>query len=194
MFFTSRHAFSAAAIAAIVAVAGCTPADNRAADTLATDGASAAATAAAPATFSAEVRDARGVTLGSLAVTEGEGGVSLSGMLHGVAPGEHAIHIHTAGSCEGPDFASAGDHWNPENREHGTDNPKGPHAGDLSNLTVGADSMATIQQVTPGGMLQGENGVMDADGAAVVVHQGADDYRTDPSGNSGDRIACGVLG
>ena len=98
------------------------------------------------------------------------------------------------GSCEAPDFGSAGGHWNPTNRQHGTDNPDGPHAGDLSNITVGSDSMATLEQVTPGGMLQGESGLLDADGASVVIHETADDYRTDPSGNSGDRIACGVLG
>ncbi len=194
MYFSLKHTISAAGLAAVVALAGCTPAGDRAADTLSTDSASAAATTAAPATFSAEVRDAAGQTLGSLAVTEGEGGVSLSGMLHGVAPGEHAIHIHMVGSCEGPDFASAGDHWNPGNREHGTDNPNGPHAGDLSNITVGPDSMVSIQQVTPGGMLQGDNGLIDADGAAIVIHQDVDDNRTDPAGNSGDRIACGVLG
>lgn len=182
------------ALAAIAALASCTPADNRAADTLATDSATAAATAPVTATASAEVRDAAGNTLGSLIVSEAEGGVSLSGMLHGVTPGEHAIHIHTVGSCEAPNFASAGDHWNPANRQHGTDNPDGPHAGDLSNITVGPDSMATLEQVTPGGMLQGDSGLLDADGASVVIHETADDYRTDPSGNSGDRVACGVLG
>ena len=182
------------AFTAIAALAGCTSADNRAADTLATDSASAAATAPVVATGTAEVRDAAGQALGSLIVTEVEGGVSLSGMLHGVAPGEHGIHIHAVGSCEGPDFASAGDHWNPDTRQHGSDNPDGPHAGDLANVTVGADSMATIQQVTTGGMLLGDGGLLDADGAAVVIHADADDYRTDPSGNSGDRIACGVLG
>lgn len=194
MFFNLKHTLAAAGLAAVVALGGCTPADDRAADTLSTDSASAAGTAAAPMTFSAEVRDAAGLTLGSLAVTEAEGGVSLSGMLHGVAPGEHAIHIHSVGACEGPDFESAGGHWNPGNREHGTDNPNGPHAGDLSNITVGADSMVSIQQVTPGGMLQGDNGLIDADGAAIVIHQDVDDNRTDPAGNSGDRIACGVLG
>ncbi|HEU4799133.1 MAG TPA: superoxide dismutase family protein [Gemmatimonadales bacterium] len=182
------------ALAAIAALASCTPAGDRAADTLATDSASAAATAPVTATATAEVQDAAGNTLGNLIVTEVEGGVSLSGMLHGVTPGEHGIHIHAVGSCEGPDFASAGDHWNPDNRQHGTDNPDGPHAGDLANITVGADSMVSLQQVTPGGMLQGDSGLLDADGAAVVIHASADDYRTDPSGNSGDRIACGVLG
>jgi Cu-Zn family superoxide dismutase len=182
------------ALAAIAALASCTSADNRATDTLATDSASAAATAPVTATATAAVRDAAGKVLGSLLATEVEGGVSLSGMLHGVTPGEHGIHIHAVGSCEGPDFASAGDHWNPGNRQHGANNPGGPHAGDLVNITVGADSMATLQQVTPGGMLQGDGGLLDADGAAIVIHETVDDYRTDPSGNSGDRIACGVLG
>ena len=191
MYSMLKHAVTLAAIAAL---ASCTPADNRAADTLATDSATAAATASATAPASAEVRDAAGNALGSLIVSDAEGGVSLSGMLHGVTPGEHAIHIHTVGSCEAPDFASAGDHWNPANRQHGTDNPDGPHAGDLSNITVGPDSMATLEQVTPGGMLQGESGLLDADGASVVIHETADDYRTDPSGNSGNRIACGILG
>lgn len=180
------------ALAALATLASCTSADNRAADTLATDSESAAATA--PVTATAEMQDAAGNTLGSVTVTEVAGGISLSGMLHGVTPGEHGIHIHTVGSCEGPDFTSAGGHWNPDNRQHGTENPEGPHAGDLTNITVGADSMATLQQVTPGGVLQGNSGLLDADGAAVVIHASADDYRTDPSGNSGDRVACGVLG
>src|SRR5690606_24735902 len=100
--------------------------------------------------------------------------------------------LHTVGSC-GPDFAAAGDHWNPTNRQHGTDNSEGPHLGDLVNLQVNPDSSATINAMTPGGQLTGANGLFDADGASVVVHMSRDDYTTDPDGGSGERIACGVV-
>lgn len=137
------------------------------------------------------MRDAQGAELGSLTLAESAQGVTLTGSLRGLPPGEHAIHVHTTGVCE-PPFESAGPHWNPTNRQHGSQNPQGPHFGDMPNLTVGADSSVTVQATTAGGTLRGENALLDADGAAVVVHAGPDDYRTDPSGNSGDRIACGT--
>jgi len=137
------------------------------------------------------MRDAEGRELGTLALAETAQGVTVSGTLRGLPPGEHGIHVHTTGLCE-PPFESAGAHWNPTSRQHGTENPEGPHMGDMPNLTVGADSSVTVQQTTPGGTLRGQDALLDADGGAVVVHAGPDDYRTDPSGNSGARIACGV--
>lgn len=149
------------------------------------------ATAGAGAPMMVAMRDAQGRDLGSLSVTESGQGITVSGALRGMPPGEHAIHVHTTGRCE-PPFESAGGHWNPTSRQHGSQNPQGPHLGDMPNLTVGADSTVNVQATTAGGTLRGENGLLDADGAAVVVHAGADDYRTDPSGDSGDRIACGT--
>jgi Cu-Zn family superoxide dismutase len=138
------------------------------------------------------MRSAAGRELGTLTLTESGGGIAISGRIAGLTPGEHGIHIHMVGQCQ-PPFESAGAHWNPTNRQHGSQNPQGPHLGDMPNITVGADSSANVQVNTAGGTLRGADALLDTDGAAVVVHARADDLRTDPSGNSGDRIACGVI-
>lgn len=142
----------------------------------------------------AVVRDASGRELGTLVLAGSSGGISVSGQLRGLAPGEHAMHLHGVGRCDPPAFESAGEHWNPTSRRHGRDNPQGPHHGDLPNVTVGTDSLATVQAVTAGGMLRGDStALLDTDGAAVIVHAGSDDYRTDSAGASGNPIACGVV-
>ncbi len=113
----------------------------------------------------------------------------------GLPSGRYGAHLHMTGRCEGPAFASAGGHWNPTARQHGTQNPQGHHLGDLPNLEVGADGIGRIEFHVAGATLRdGARAILDADGTAVVIHAAADDHRTDPSGNSGDRIACGVLG
>ncbi|MBA3257857.1 MAG: superoxide dismutase family protein, partial [Gemmatimonadales bacterium] len=117
----------------------------------------------------------------------------VSGRLTGLPPGEHAIHLHAVGRCDPPAFESAGDHWNPTNRQHGTASPKGPHLGDLRNVDVARDSSVSVQETAPGGALRGDNALLGGDGAAVVVHASPDDYKSQPSGGSGDRIACGVV-
>ena len=137
--------------------------------------------------------DAAGRDLGTLTLTEAGPTITVAGRLSGLPPGEHAIHLHTAGRCDRPKFEAAGNHWNPTNSQHGTDNPKGPHLGDLPNFTVGQNRSGAIDATTPGGTLRGENALLDSDGAAVVVHAKPDDYKSQPSGNSGDRIACGVV-
>ncbi|NNM76640.1 superoxide dismutase family protein [Sphingomonas sp. ID1715] len=108
----------------------------------------------------------------------------------GLNPGVHGIHVHTTGQCAAPDFATAGPHWNPTGRQHGRENPQGAHHGDLPNITIGADGRGTLDFTLPAAELEG---LFDPDGAAIVVHANADDGRTDPSGNSGGRIACGVV-
>jgi Cu-Zn family superoxide dismutase len=138
------------------------------------------------------MRDAAGRDLGTLVLTNGVGGLMLAGVLRGLPPGTHGIHLHTVGLCE-PPFTSAGGHWNPTSHQHGTQNPQGPHLGDLPNISVSADSLTTVSVMSPGGTLRGGDALIDADGAAVVIHAGPDDYRTDPAGNSGGRIACGVV-
>jgi Cu/Zn superoxide dismutase len=138
------------------------------------------------------MRDAAGRDLGTLVVTNSVGGLMLAGVLHGLPPGTHGIHLHTVGVCDAP-FTSAGGHWNPTSHQHGTQNPQGPHLGDLPNISVSTDSVATVSVMSPGGTLHGGDALIDADGAAVVIHAGPDDYRTDPAGNSGGRIACGVV-
>ncbi|MEA3062034.1 MAG: superoxide dismutase, Cu-Zn family [Sphingomonadales bacterium] len=112
-----------------------------------------------------------------------------------LAPGIYAVHFHAVGRCDPPAFASAGPHWNPTARQHGKDNPMGMHMGDLPNLVVGADRRGRYEFAIADATLAGPSAdaLLDGDGAAVVIHAQADDYRTDPSGNSGARIACGVL-
>jgi Cu-Zn family superoxide dismutase len=139
------------------------------------------------------MRDAKGKELGTLTLADTGQGIRITGRLSGLPPGEHAIHLHAVGSCEAPKFESAGGQWNPTNRQHGTVNPQGPHLGDLSNLTVAQDGSATIDATTPGGTLRNTNALLDSDGAAVVVHARPDDYKSQPAGNAGDRIACGVM-
>jgi Cu-Zn family superoxide dismutase len=107
--------------------------------------------------------------------------------------GAYGAHVHATGRCDAPAFTTAGPHWNPSGRQHGKDNPAGMHKGDLPNLLVGADGRGSFEYTVLGAAVGGPGGMIDADGAAVVIHQRPDDYRTDPSGNSGDRIACGVL-
>ncbi len=108
--------------------------------------------------------------------------------------GFRALHIHTTGFCTPPDFASAGAHWNPGGKQHGRDNPMGPHAGDISNIRVEPDGVGKIHtDVGPGSLFTGPARLMDKDGAAIVVHELADDFKTDPSGASGKRLVCGVF-
>jgi Cu-Zn family superoxide dismutase len=114
--------------------------------------------------------------------------------LHDMPPGVHGIHIHSVGTCTPPSFDSAGPHYNPGNMQHGMKNPKGPHAGDLPNITIPASGkLETTIMVDGMRQWEGEGGILDGDGASLVIHANADDYTTDPSGNSGPRIACGKL-
>lgn len=138
---------------------------------------------------SAQLLDPAGVAHGTARIERVGGKVRMMVEASAMPPGDHGLHIHTVGRCEGPAFASAGPHWNPDAKMHGRDNPMGSHRGDLPNLQVGTDGTGKVSFDLPG-----EAGaLLDADGASIVVHAAPDDYRTDPSGNSGDRIACGVF-
>jgi Cu-Zn family superoxide dismutase len=142
---------------------------------------------------SATLTSAAGVVMGTATLTPAGDGMRLVVDASGAPPGVHGIHIHTVGRCEGPDFTSAGPHWNPTAMKHGTNAPGGPHMGDLPNITIGADGSGHLDTRVKGMLSGGATPLLDADGAAVVLHASADDYMTDPSGNSGGRIACGVI-
>jgi Cu-Zn family superoxide dismutase len=134
--------------------------------------------------------DTAGHSIGSVSAWQTEGGITFRIDATGLPHGIHGIHIHSVGRCALPDFASAGGHWNPAAKKHGMNNPAGPHAGDLPNVDVAANGTLGATVVLPGASMAN---LLDADGAALVLHAGADDYVTDPSGNSGGRIACAVI-
>ena len=135
-----------------------------------------------------------GTARGEATVTEAADGLHVVVKGQGLTPGMHAVHIHTTGSCTPPDFTSAGGHWNPTGHKHGKDNPEGMHMGDMPNMIAGADGSGEMEYVIPGGTLKnGATPLFDADGAAVVIHAQADDNKSDPAGNAGGRVACGVL-
>ena len=137
---------------------------------------------------------ADGSPVGRASITPDRTGLRVRIETEGLAPGTYAAHIHRTGRCEGPSFESAGAHWNPTGQQHGFRNPSGRHRGDLPNLRVGANGHGELGFTIRGAALRGEYGILDGDGAAIMIHALPDDYRTDPSGNSGARIACGVLG
>ena len=138
----------------------------------------------------AMLRTATGIDAGRATATEVAGGIRYTLDVKGLPAGMHGAHIHTTGRCDGPDFTTAGGHWNPTTMKHGSMNPQGPHDGDLPNLTIGSDGRGTLGVTVPGATMAG---LLDADGAAIVVHAGPDDLMSDPAGNSGGRLACGVF-
>jgi|SRR5262245_3630251 len=147
---------------------------------------------AAPSVTTA-LKDRQGSGVGTVTVTETPHGLLLRGAVEGLPPGTHAIHFHETGKCE-PPFSSAGGHFNPAQKAHGILSPGGPHGGDLPNLVVPASGKLDFELFAPGLSLRsGPGAVLDADGTAVVIHAKADDYTSQPAGDSGDRIACGVL-
>ena len=149
-----------------------------------------AAQAAGPTRAVATLQTAQGASAGTATATLADGRVMISLAAQGLPPGRHGVHIHTTGRCDPPSFESAGAHWNPTSMQHGLEPPPGQHAGDMPNLTVGPDGRGSLEYHLEGGDF---TGLLDQDGSAFIVHAAADDQRTDPSGNSGDRIACGVF-
>jgi Cu-Zn family superoxide dismutase len=131
-----------------------------------------------------------GQSIGTVRAWQTAGGVSFRISASGLPHGIHGLHVHAVGRCDPPDFASAGGHWNPAGKKHGMNNPAGPHAGDLPNVEVAANGVLTATVTLAGATMAS---LLDTDGAALVLHAGPDDYMTDPSGNSGARIACAVI-
>jgi Cu-Zn family superoxide dismutase len=148
----------------------------------------------APKSAHADIVNAQGQNIGTAKILPAKKGVKIEVSVSQLPPGQHGIHIHAVGKCEGPAFTTAGGHLNPDTKKHGKDNPEGPHAGDLLMIDAKADGTAKATlldtMVTLG---DGANSLFHDGGTAIVIHEKEDDYKTDPTGNSGGRIACGVI-
>jgi Cu-Zn family superoxide dismutase len=142
----------------------------------------------------ADIQNAEGKSIGTVSLRPTKDGVVLTINVKGLPQGLHAVHFHSVGKCEGPAFTSAGPHFNPFGKKHGLKNPVGPHAGDLPDLYVQKNGVGTYEVLTDTITFgSGETSMFDADGTSLILHATADDNITDPAGNSGDRIACGVI-
>ncbi|MGH9633103.1 MAG: superoxide dismutase family protein [Bryobacteraceae bacterium] len=187
-----KKLFSGVATAVLLLVAACAPSPETT-----TKEDTAAEEKGGQLMAAAKLQNAKGEQVGTATFTQVAAdapGVQATVSIQNMEAGDHGLHIHEVGQCDAPDFKSAGDHFNPTNKEHGEHNPKGAHAGDLGNITIANDGTGTaevmLEEVTLG---SGDNSLLRAGGTSVVFHAKPDDQKTNPSGNSGDRMACGVI-
>lgn len=170
---------------ASLGLAGCVAADG---------GVDAADDVPRQAIASAQLLNAAGQSMGTATATQSGDSIRVRIEGAGLPQGAHGAHIHMTGQCVAPGFESAGGHWNPTGRAHGSENPAGMHKGDMPNILIGTNGAGTLEYTIAGARVSGgSDAMLDQDGAAIVIHAGPDDYRSDPSGNSGARIACGVF-
>ena len=172
-----RHFITAVAPLALLSLAGCQTASESSVTQIG----------------SATILDRQGNQVGTARMFSEGREVTLNASFTGLSEGTRAVHLHTTGDCSASDFTSAGGHLNPAGHQHGTENPQGAHLGDLPNVTISAEGSGTMSTVLRGTRSALEGNIFDADGTAIMVHEGADDYRTDPTGAAGSRIACGVF-
>jgi len=150
--------------------------------------------AAARKAVKVEMKDGTGASVGTALLSPNAKGVSIKLNLMNLPPGVHGIHVHAVAKCDGPAFTTAGGHLNPDMKHHGLENPEGPHAGDMPNITVAANGTAKATVIAPGvTMGDGANSIFSNGGTALVIHAMTDDQKSDPAGNAGARIACGVI-
>ncbi|MGM0922807.1 MAG: superoxide dismutase family protein [Bacillota bacterium] len=149
----------------------------------------------AVAPVNVDIINSEGVEIGTATLTQALKGVTIRLKAEGLEPGKKAIHLHETGKCEKPDFTSAGAHFNPARKQHGFDNPKGFHAGDLPNIEINENGTLDVELYAADVTLKQakKNSLLDVDGSAIIIHEKVDDYMTDPAGNSGNRIACGAI-
>jgi superoxide dismutase, Cu-Zn family len=194
-----RHFVRHVAVALLIAACSQPPAQSVPVATAPPKSAPAPVTRPAPRpsaasfrTATATIRDAAGAKVGTANFADSYAGLIIIGSVEGLGIGAHGIHIHETGKCDAP-FATAGGHYNPEKHRHGFKSADGWHLGDLPNLDIPASGVLRFEFLLANVSLRGTNALLDADGASIVVHSTRDDFLTDPAGNSGSRLACGVI-